>query len=195
MKYILAVIQAYSTYQKRIQYIFTWIARFGYMLFLLYGIIEWLRPGAVQERLYRRRTLLYCLFSVAAGSGISWIIGHIWYRRRPFVRHPDCLPLIPHKDNASFPSNHSMNAMAASLMLLSRKNGWGIPFLIWSVVLGSSRIICRLHYFSDVIGGFILGALSTAIIRQSRTAKQAATNILWITDGMAEWFRQWRQRW
>ena len=195
MKYILAVIQAYSTHQKRIQYIFTWIARFGYMLFLLYGIIEWLRPGAVQERLYRRRTLLYCLFSVAAGSGISWIIGHIWHRRRPFVRHPDCLPLIPPKDNASFPSNHSMNAMAASFMLLSRKNGWGIPFLIWSVVLGSSRIICRLHYFSDVIGGFILGALSTAIIRQSRTAKQAATNILWISDGMAEWFRQWRQRW
>lgn len=88
-----------------------------------------------------------------------------------------------------------MNAMAASLMLLSRKNGWGIPFLIWSVILGASRIVCRLHYVSDVLGGYILGALSVGIIRQSHEAKQLATNVLWIYDGMAEWFRRWRREW
>lgn len=195
MKYFLTAIQVYSTHRKRIQHVFTWIARFGYMLFLLYGMIEWLRPGTLQKRLYRRRTLLYCLFTVSVGSGISWCIGHIWHRRRPFIKYKNCLPLISHKDNASFPSNHSMNAMAASLMLLSRKNSWGIPFLIWSIVLGSSRVVCHLHYVSDVVGGFFLGAFSTVIIRQSRTAKQLATNMLWITDGMAEWFRQWRRRW
>ncbi len=195
MKYILAGIEKIIVYQETICKVFTWIARFGYIAFLIYGMIEWLRPGALQERLYRRRTLLYCLFAVGVGSSISWCIGHIWHRRRPFIKHQNCLPLIPHKDNASFPSNHSMNAMAASLMLLSRKNGWGIPFFIWSILLGASRIVCRLHYVSDVVGGFILGAISTGIIYQSRTAKQLATNILWITDGLAVWFRQWRQRW
>ncbi len=195
MKYIFAGIEKLIVYQETIRKLFTWIARFGYMAFLIYGMIEWLRPGMMQKRLYRRRTLLYCLFAVGLGSGISCIIGHIWHRKRPFIKHKQYSPLIPHKDNASFPSNHSMNAMAASLMLLSRKNGWGIPFLIWSVILGSSRIICRLHYFSDVIGGFLLGALSAGIIYQSRTAKQLATNMLWIGDGMAAWFRQWRSRW
>lgn len=195
MRYFLMAIQACCVHGKQIQRVFIWIARFGYMAFLLYGMIEWLRPGMIQERLYRRRTLLYCLFAVGLGSGISCIIGHIWHRKRPFIKHKQYSPLIPHKDNASFPSNHSMNAMAASLMLLSRKNGWGIPFLIWSVVLGASRIVCRLHYCSDVIGGFFLGALSTGIIRQSQTAKQLATNMLWISDGIAAWFRQWRQRW
>ena len=195
MRYFLMAIQACCVHGKQIQRVFIWIARFGYMAFLIYGMIEWLRPGMIQERLYRRRTLLYCLFAVGLGSGISCIIGHIWHRKRPFIKHKQYSPLIPHKDNASFPSNHSMNAMAASLMLLSRKNGWGIPFLIWSVVLGASRIVCRLHYCSDVIGGFFLGALSTGIIRQSQTAKQLATNMLWISDGIAAWFRQWRQRW
>ena len=195
MRYFLMAIQACCVHGKQIQRVFIWIARFGYMAFLLYGMIEWLRPGTMQERLYRRRTLLYCIFSVGAGAGISWLIGHIWHRRRPFIRHKNWLPLIPHKANASFPSNHSMNAMAASLMLLSRKNGWGIPFLIWSVILGASRIVCRLHYVSDVLGGYILGALSVGIIRQSHEAKQLATNVLWIYDGMAEWFRRWRREW
>ena len=195
MKYLLAGIGKLIVHQQQIRNIFTWIARFGYLAFLIYGLIEWLRPGVIQERLYRRRTLLYCLFAVSIGSGISFIIGHIWPRKRPFITHKNDLPLIPHKDNASFPSNQSMNAMAASLMLISRKNYWGIPFLLWSILLGLSRVICRLHYVSDVIGGFLLGAISVGIIYYSNRAKVVATHVLWVYDGLMESICCWRSRW
>ena len=195
MKYLWIGFIKLIRYREQVQALFKWIARFGYLAFLIYGMIEWFRPGALQERLYRRRTLLYCLFAVSVGSGISFVVGHIWCRNRPFIAHAEYLPLIPHKDNASFPSNHSMNAMAASLILLSRKNNWGVPFLLWSLVLGTSRVVCRLHYISDVIGGFLLGACCAGMIRQSRLAKQLATQLLWFSNGIAEGFRCWRSRW
>lgn len=195
MKYLWAGIGKLIVHQQQIRNIFTWIARFGYLAFLIYGLIEWLRPGMIQERLYRRRTLLYCLFAVSIGSSVSFMIGHIWPRKRPFINHKNDPPLIPHKDNASFPSNHSMNAMAASLILISRKNYWGIPFLVWSILLGFSRVICRLHYVSDVLGGFLLGAFSASIIYHSHRAKEAATHVLWIYDGLIDSIYCWRNRW
>lgn len=93
--------------------ILTWITRFGYWLFILYGLIEWFRPRPVSEQIKRRKTLVYCLFSVIVGSSVSWVIGKIWHRPRPFACG-DAAPLVAHKANASFPSNHSMNSLAIS---------------------------------------------------------------------------------
>lgn len=87
--------------------ILTWITRFGYWLFILYGLLEWFRPRPIAEQIKRRKTLVYCLFSVILGSSVSWVIGKIWHRPRPFACG-DAAALVPHKANASFPSNHSM---------------------------------------------------------------------------------------
>ena len=54
--------------------ILTWITRFGYWLFILYGLIE-MRSGraSVSEQIKRRKTLVYCLFSVIVAFGF---LGH-----------------------------------------------------------------------------------------------------------------------
>ena len=88
-----------------------------------------------------------------------------------------------------------MNSMAVALMLLSRKNWMGLPFLAGSVVLGASRVVCRRHYVSDVLGGFAIGAVSAWGIRRSAAAKEAATYILWLYDGIAGAMAVWRRRW
>ncbi len=172
-----------------------WIARFGYLAYVFYGLAEWFRPGTVQETLRRRRTLWYCLFAVGLGSFLSFVIGRLWRRERPFVQYPDIQPLIPHQPNASFPSNHAMNSMAVAIILLSRRNGWGIPFLAGSIILGASRVFSGLHYVSDVIGGMVLGCISAAAVRRSRLARQSATALLWGYGWLVQIGRIWRSRW
>ena len=86
-----------------------WVTRFGHGLFILYGLVEWFRPKSGEEQRGRRKTLLYCLFSVLLASSVSWLIGKIWYRPRPFTRGKGPA-LVKHKANASFPSNHAMNS-------------------------------------------------------------------------------------
>ena len=194
IRYVCWGIVKVLTYRAFLLKAAAWIARAGYLLFVLYGFVEWFRPGNLQERLYRRRTLLYCLFTVCFSSCISFLIGRLWHRPRPFVANPQEGALISHKANASFPSNHSMNAMAASAMVLLRGHLWGLPLLAWSVLLGVSRVFCRVHYVSDVVGGFVIGTAGAFLVRQSLAARRWATELLWLYDGAAEWLRRWWQR-
>ncbi len=172
-----------------------WIARFGYLLFIFYGLAEWFRPGAAAERLRRRRTLVYCLFAVSFASTLSLCIGKLWHRPRPFAKAPKRPSLIPHKANASFPSNHAMNSMAASLVLMSHGNRAGAFLAVWGMIIGASRVICRLHYATDVAGGFVIGAISALAVRRSAAARRWATQVLWICGGIADAFRIWRRNW
>lgn len=173
--------------------ILNWITRFGYWLFILYGLLEWFRPRPIAEQIKRRKTLVYCLFSVILGSSVSWVIGKIWHRPRPFACG-DAAALVPHKANASFPSNHSMNSLAISLMLLARRNPWGLPALVWTGVLASSRILSGLHYVSDVIGGFFIGAAASHVVYHSKRCSQLADYILYYwhvgTAVVETWWRK-----
>ena len=171
----------------------SWITRFGYWLFILYGLVEWFRPRPLTEQIQQRKTLVYCLFSVIAGSSLSWVIGKIWHRPRPFVQG-DAAALVPHKANASFPSNHSMNSLAISLMLLARGNRWGLPALIWTGVLAASRVLSGLHYVSDVVGGFCIGAAASHAVYHSKRCSQLADHILYYwhvgTAVVETWWRK-----
>ncbi len=64
-------------------------------------------------------------------------------------------------DPHSFPSGHAARAM--TIAILSLQFGNPIVFillLIWSALVGLSRVALRLHYFSDILVGWLLGGLS-----------------------------------
>lgn len=191
-RFLFLSLQWFIQHQRTWLRLLTWITRFGYWLFILYGLVEWFRPGKRAEKLYQRRTLLYCLFAVGLGSSLSFFIGRIWRRPRPFVRGK-ALALVAHKANASFPSNHAMNSLAISLLLLAQKNPWGLPALLWSGVLAASRVLSGLHYPSDILAGFGLGALSAHLVYHSKRAQLTAGKILYawhgLTTVLATWWR------
>ncbi len=59
-----------------------------------------------------------------------------------------------------FPSNHATNSMSLAIIMLRYCDGFarylGIPI---SILIGYSRVYLGVHYPSDVIAGFIWGAL------------------------------------
>lgn len=63
----------------------------------------------------------------------------------------------------SFPSGHAINTMGVAVFLTLLLGG-AIPLmrwlpLAWSLLVGFSRIYLGVHFPSDVLAGFILGAL------------------------------------
>ena len=169
------------------------IARFGYLLYILYGIAEWFRPGSYRERQGRRHTLLYCLFSVLVGSTVSLFTGFLWRRQRPFVADRNVKAIIPHRANASFPSNHSANSLAISLQLLRTQPAAGLAFLAWSLVIGFSRVFCGIHYATDVLAGFGLGILSYIAVRRRAWAQRLAAQVCYVYDSCGAFIRTWRR--
>ena len=86
--------------------------------------------------------------------------------------------IIGKQSDRSFPSGHTANSMAVgvSLWLVSRKYellkdkklyfpksaGWVV--LVWSVLVGLSRLYVGVHYPTDVLGGAIIAILNAAIV-------------------------------
>lgn len=80
-------------------------------------------------------------------------------RPRPFNVYPAIVCVGKTLDQFSFPSGHTMHAVAFSIVAVSY-----FPALIWlvapfSVLVGLSRPILGLHYPSDVLAGAVLGAV------------------------------------
>ena len=174
-----------------VRFLLTAIARFGFFLYILYGFVEWFRPGSLMEQLKRRHALLYCLFSVIIGSMISFLIGLFWHRPRPFVGNNGVVPLIHHKANASFPSNHSMNSFSVALQLLRGGKAAGLFFLPWSLAIGVSRIYSGVHYLTDVLAGYLLGFAACVIVMKSKWFKQWADTICYGYAVIEKFVQTW----
>jgi len=59
----------------------------------------------------------------------------------------------------SFPSSHAANMGSSMLLLCLAFRRWWWVFVSTALLIGLSRIYLGLHYPSDVLGGYLLGAL------------------------------------
>ena len=99
-------------------------------------------------------------------------------RTRPYEVIEGLTRIIGKQSDRSFPSGHTANSMAVgvSLWLVSKRYellgdkklyfpkaaGWAV--LIWSVLVGLSRLYVGVHYPTDVLGGAIVAIVNTMIV-------------------------------
>lgn len=132
------------------------IARYGHWAFVIYGLILWFSPG--KDREMRRRCCILSFLGVCIASLVSFGIGKLWFRKRPFTRDYRIWNFTGHKANASFPSNHTMNG-AVVLQLLSMGMKGSKLMALMGAILAFSRLFAGVHYPSDLLGGAAVAAL------------------------------------
>lgn len=79
------------------------------------------------------------------------------------IQRPRPLNQLIYETNYSFPSSHALNAIVfywifASL-IYQKKDRIQKVLLFMPFIIGFTRIYLHVHYFSDVLGGFLIGAL------------------------------------
>lgn len=114
--------------------------------------------------LKRRREAVWLVLTAAGGTAISQVLKHVFNRERP--------PLFLHSVevmNPSFPSGHAMlsaviyltlGALIARFARTRRVKAYAMAWaVLLTVLVGCSRVYLGVHWPTDVLAGWCLGAL------------------------------------
>jgi membrane-associated phospholipid phosphatase len=102
----------------------------------------------------RRRPQWLRAWAVIAGSfGVNQLVKLLFRRPRPDI--PELPPLTGTMSNRSFPSAHATTSAAAARALSPLL---GVELYPLAVVMATSRLYLGVHWPSDTVAGFALGA-------------------------------------
>jgi membrane-associated phospholipid phosphatase len=126
------------------------------------------------------RLSVFVVITAAGSSLLNTVVKASVHRIRPVLTNP-----VAHETGASFPSGHAQAAIVGYAVLLLvflpiLHGVWREVAVVLAVLMvlaiGFSRIALGVHYLSDVVGGYILGAAWVA-------AMAAAFNAMRIDQG------------
>lgn len=139
--------------------VFAWITHLGD------AQVQWLLGGLVGLALLARRDRWMATLWMAAVGGnglLTRILKAAFERARPLHEHG-----WASETGWSFPSGHASGSVAvygmlAYLLVRLAPSIWHLPIalagILIAVLVGISRIALQVHYFSDVLAGFVSGA-------------------------------------
>lgn len=108
------------------------------------------------ERKLAASLIVVMLLVNAVNNGF---IKAIFRRNRPFEDHPDIQIHIENPYGSSFPSGHSANAFACAVVIMHYYPNYGYISLIIATLIAISRMYLKVHYFTDVVFGALVGSL------------------------------------
>lgn len=136
-----------------VRHYFTLVSRLG-------DGIAWYAMLGVLPLVYGRPALTPALamgLTALIGVGLYKVLKSSLVRERPFASHLGVQPLTAPLDRYSFPSGHTMHAVAFIVQLAAY-----FPEVMWlmlpfAVSVAASRVVLGLHYPSDVLAGAVVG--------------------------------------
>jgi len=84
-------------------------------------------------------------------------------RERPFIRHAGISLAQAPLDRYSFPSGHTLHAVAFTWQACAAFPELGFALIPLAAAIAASRVILGLHYPTDVVVGALLGVISGSL--------------------------------
>ncbi len=130
--------------------------------------------------LFGARYLFVVVFLAAAGVGISLpsqkrvsfllqalvcgviavllakAAGRLYFDPRPFTRGG--IPLMPHRPDNGFPSDHTVFCAALAALTFSVSSKIGVGLFVLALLVGASRVAAGIHSPLDIAAGLLIGA-------------------------------------
>ncbi|MFQ8705890.1 MAG: phosphatase PAP2 family protein [Thomasclavelia sp.] len=120
-------------------------------------------PSLIIYLLYTKNNLLLeTIWKPLTSFLVVTIFRKIINRKRPY-ESMDINPLVKHKQGESFPSRHTVSAFAIAFACLKVSLPFGIIMLILAIIVSGSRILCGVHYISDVLSAIFIAFLINLI--------------------------------
>jgi membrane-associated phospholipid phosphatase len=119
----------------------------------------------------RREAALRIAVALPVTIGVVGLVGRLADRQRPFARAAASASLVAHAPDRSFPSRHSACAAVMTTIALPAAPTVGALMGLGAAGLAVSRVYAGLHYPSDVLAGWLIGALIGIIARRKELVR------------------------
>lgn len=129
---------------------------------LIYFLILLTFVLAIKGKTPEKKAFLLVILALPVAVLLIKGIHLFFYEPRPFVTY-NFTPMVSEAADASFPSRHTTIAAVIAFSYLYFKSQWSLLFLFIMFWIGLSRIYVGVHYPLDILGGFLVGAISLKI--------------------------------
>lgn len=96
--------------------------------------------------------------------GLANLISH--FLKKAFERpRPSAAEHLVEETNFSFPSGHAVGAAACAVAVgYSLRRWWKLTLWVIALLVGFSRLYVGVHWPSDVLAGWVIGALTSVVV-------------------------------
>lgn len=101
--------------------------------------------------------------AVLARFGVTEIIRLLWLRPRPFTEL-ELNIISTHVPTGSFPSGHAAFFFAIAAIIYFYNKKAGLWLFLSAFLIGLARVVTGVHWPSDIMGGAVVGILSSWIV-------------------------------
>ena len=108
------------------------------------------------------RVAAIMLATGVVGLALYKILKRTFVRERPFIRHAGISLAGAPLDRYSFPSGHTLHAVAFTWQACVAFPELTVVLLPLALAIAASRVVLGLHYPTDVVVGALLGAITGA---------------------------------
>lgn len=157
-------------------------AKYLPIVFALALVALWLswRPG-------NQRGAFLAGASALIALGLGQLIGMALPRPRPYLSHAVHQLIAPSLDT-SFPSDHAILGFAVAVMVWKYNRRAGAALLVLATLMAIARVFVGAHYPGDVLGGAVLGTL-TSVGLAALSERPPMARLL---DAIFRILRRWR---
>ncbi len=119
--------------------------------------------GAAVTRHRAYQILPWAALGGAIAIAFDLLGGHFIVHSRPFVVL-QIDPLLAHAADNSFPSDHSAVAGYLAALLWFVDIPAAVISTVAAIAIGLARVYCLVHWPSDIVGGWLIGALPAVLV-------------------------------
>ncbi|MFH1142525.1 MAG: phosphatase PAP2 family protein [Candidatus Uhrbacteria bacterium] len=109
-------------------------------------------------------------FFIVVSALVTWclaaILQKLFHRQRPYLARKQTPLINLWIPSSSFPSAHSAISFAVATMVVSENIEFGLVLLVLALLVALSRVGVRVHYFTDIIAGAVLGILTALAVKE-----------------------------
>lgn len=139
--------------------------------FLLWFMFAGLLVLWLVGRGIKKEQVIHAVVACLIAWFVTSLIKIVFPTPRPYELYGTFPLTLTIPTDPAFPSGHASAAFALAISVQRHNKRMGLLFILFAILVGVGRVLGNVHFYSDIIGGAVVGGLSVFILEKLHGTK------------------------